>query len=299
MRFFLANNAEALRGLDLDATVEAEFGDDCVEGRLATLAHHGPRSDNPAPCVWEGEIPDGIERVGISHVDLDTIGGARRLLGSSPSPNSTDELFWHVAARVDVEGPHRLEEILRWAHSRVQFDCARDDAVHRIRNALFAYWAFSKENRVFPPRDGSVMDVTEEVMAHIKAVQAILDGDKGLLDAGKELRFREASLNADSLVRVVSTHSGLRIAVREAEEFVNHLYRTVDGVVCDGVVALNTKFKSITLSWSEGQEDACKIMQAIFGPKAGGHAGIAGDPRDKEARREDLEVVVRHLQEGC
>lgn len=319
MKVYIANNPEALQGLGLDATVEAEFGADCVKGRLTTLAHHGPRSGNPAPCVWKEEIPEGIESVGISHVDLDTVGGVMRLLGDSPSPDSTDELFWQAAARMDVEGPHRLEEILRWARSRVPFDCgavelygevddvgqadgildcARDDVVHWIRDALYAYWAYSKEHRVFPPRDGSVDDVTDKVMEHVAAVRRILGGDKRLLDAGKEFRFRETSLNADSLIRVVPTHSGLRIAVREAEEFTNHLYRTVDGVVCDGVVALNTKFKSITLSWSEGQGDACKIMQAVFGPKAGGHAGIAGDPRDKEARQEDLEVVVRHLQEG-
>ena len=35
------------------ATVEAEYGDICVEGKDVTLAHHGPRSGNPAPCNTE------------------------------------------------------------------------------------------------------------------------------------------------------------------------------------------------------------------------------------------------------
>lgn len=35
----------------VDATVEAEYGDDVVEGEILTLAHHGSRSNNPAPCT--------------------------------------------------------------------------------------------------------------------------------------------------------------------------------------------------------------------------------------------------------
>jgi hypothetical protein len=52
-------------------------------------------------------------------------------------------------------------------------------------------------------------------------------------------------------------------------------------VVCEAVIAFNTKSGSITLSFAEETDprNACELMQAVFGPEAGGHKGIAGSPR--------------------
>lgn len=74
-QIFLAPTAEQARDLDPDITVEAEYGDDCVEGKEITLAHHGSRSDNPAPCNTEVEP---LERgtIVLSHIDLDAVGGS-------------------------------------------------------------------------------------------------------------------------------------------------------------------------------------------------------------------------------
>ena len=42
--FFLANKPSSLRAIgekiNLAVTVEAEYGDECVEGSIITLAHH-------------------------------------------------------------------------------------------------------------------------------------------------------------------------------------------------------------------------------------------------------------------
>lgn len=79
------NLATALEG-KTSATVEAEYGDLVVEGSVLTLAHHGPRSGNSCPCLVENR-PQGeqsIEVVGLSHMDLDTIGGCAALLGLKP-----------------------------------------------------------------------------------------------------------------------------------------------------------------------------------------------------------------------
>jgi hypothetical protein len=182
---------------------------------------------------------------------------------------------------VDVCGPHKLGTA-----KASRLDVQR----------LYAYWAFSKGCRVFPPRDGSVEDVTDKVLDHIKVVQDILDDNPELLAKGREFKETEEGLNQDSLVRIERV-GDLRIAVRKADGFVNHLYTTVIGEECEGVLALNEKFKSVTLSWSEeGQGDACRTMQAAFGPEAGGHKGIAGSPRGQEMSWDDLERVILTLK---
>ena len=75
-------------------TVEAEYGATVVEGSVYTAAHHQPAGSKyagdhvvaggrPSPCVDKG-IPLFFQEipwfVGISHVDLDTIGGVLRAL---------------------------------------------------------------------------------------------------------------------------------------------------------------------------------------------------------------------------
>lgn len=49
-RVILAPSYDIAKSINAEATVEAEYGDECLEGTMATLAHHGPRANNPAPC---------------------------------------------------------------------------------------------------------------------------------------------------------------------------------------------------------------------------------------------------------
>lgn len=280
-----SSDADALKAAEPTTTVEAEYGDTVVKGSILTLAHHGSRSDNPAPCVTPIDEMKGGSRIGISHVDLDTLGGIAKVIGHKVNDH-IDEFssFWILAAFVDVNGPHRL----------VDFGASDEDL-----DRLYAYWAFSQAHRVMIPRDKAVHDVTSEVFDHLAALETILTAEypdeyEKLIDAGRAFRKHEEVLNRDSLKEVVAATFG-DIAVRSSDNFTNHLYTTIDNKVCEAVLAFNEKFKSITLSFSGDQGNACEVMQRAFGPDAGGHAGIAGTPRGKEFTFDDTSKVLTAL----
>lgn len=271
------NLAAALTG-KISATVEAEYGNRCVEGSIMTLAHHGPRSGNPAPCLHEhvqgeGHVP---EIIGLSHVDLDTLGGVMALLGAKPD---ADE-FWQLAAFVDVNGPHRLPE-----------SGAGDGTIRQ----LYAFWAWSEKNRIFPPRDGSVAEIRDEVMEAISAITLILKDDDEFLVAGDVFRRNEEELNKSSFVEMVEG-----VIVRVGNSFTNHLYVTPEGEAGRAVVALRTDFRSCTVSLAEPIPGvSCReAVQSVWTERdekgnflAGGHDGIAGSPRGRVCGLDDLTAL--------
>lgn len=134
MKIFCSSNpknlAAKLAEYQLYATVEAEYGDDVVAGSTPalTLAHHGSRKENPNPCLRDN-IPGGflnmstrpndpahdlfvpIEAIGLSHIDLDALGGTAALMGKKPAHES----FWRLAAHIDSNGPHRAADFPLWA----------------------------------------------------------------------------------------------------------------------------------------------------------------------------------------
>ena len=152
------------------ATVEAEYGDICVEGTEITLAHHGSRWANPAPCAHKNEKID-IEVIGLSHFDLDSLGGVAALLGIKP----IDPIFWNLAAFIDVNGVHKLKN---WEDhiSKTVWPSKVKATVEK----LYSWYAWSKNNRKYPPRDGSVEDVTKFVMSAIDIITKICGKDKDL-----------------------------------------------------------------------------------------------------------------------
>lgn len=254
MNVFIANNPEALA--DLDWTVEAEFGARIAEGTTGTLAHHGSRSQNPCPCLADN-IP-GDHRwitVGISHVDLDTVGGILAVAGDKPEFPG----FWEAAAEVDVKGAHKLPSI------------TQDPAV---LDRLNAYWAFSECHRIFTPRGIDRSNVTTAVLEHCEAVIDILRGDAAHLEAGRLWAKTKELLDAESFVDEASG-----VILRKSVSFVNHLYRDA---AC--VVAFNPDKKTVTVSLAEPITGlSCRqVVQDLWGPDAGGHDGIAGSPRGKE-----------------
>jgi len=274
MKFIVSNNADALANalaaFGRTATVEAEFGDVCVPGSLVTLAHHGSRAANPAPCAAPNGIGEGVEAVGLSHLDLDALGGCLALLGRKPEADA----FWALAAFVDVRGPHRLAE-----SGASEADLAR----------LHAFWAWSAENRVFPPRDGGALDITEAVEAAAAALAAILGGDADLLAAGAAFKEAGEALNAASLVEIVGG-----VLLRQHEGFVNHLYTSPAGEVAKAVVGFNPATGSVTVSFADAPPagGAVGIVQKLWGPLAGGHAGIAGSPRGEHLTLDDARAAV-------
>lgn len=284
----IAPTLELAKEISADLTVEAEYGEAVVEGRRYTAAHHGPRADRPAPCI-DPEIPEARDGdvVLISHIDLDTLGGIGRFLGH-PACAPKHAGFWHLAAFVDVNGPHKLalaDDVIRPAQS-----------VREVSD-LHAYWAWAAENR--SPRYTEVTDVTEEVRKHLHLLLDIFgEPETGSLHTAGE-RFRQAAqdLNENSFCERREVGGGL--ILRVSPQFVNHLYNSPDGEMATAVAAFNTRTGAITLSFAEKDDprQAAEVMQAAFGEKAGGHAGIAGSPRGERQTLADLLKLADSLEE--
>jgi hypothetical protein len=265
------NLAAAIAGKK-SATVEAEYGAVTVPGSLATLAHHGANSGNPAPCSQPNSIACDLDVVGVSHLDLDTVGGIWALMGNKPEMPG----FWALAEYVDLNGAHKLS--LSGASEQ---DVAR----------LYAWWAWNESHKTFPPRDGSCLDCTAAVTQALCALESILRDDTEMLAAGEAFRAAEARLESESFVAREGD-----VLVRSSENFTNHLY-THDGSPASAVVGYSQKFKSITVSFASPRDcdNACAFVQALWGPLAGGHKGIAGSPRGTEYTLDDAREVARKL----
>lgn len=341
MKILMSSSADALAAAlapyTRTATVEAEYGDRVVEGTVVTLAHHGPRKSEPCPCSDEAEERlrrrffwgPHVEAIGLSHLDLDALGGVAALIGKRPS----DRYFWRAAELVDVRGPHRLDAILRevrgWAYSCagayyhaecegmgiVPDDASETESASRsaarveehVRRSLQAWWAWSRDHRVVAPRDG-VADVTVQVMEALGVLRDLLDvygsmasdeykaraaRRKALLAAGDRLAADDAAIDAHSWVRAEGA-----VAVRVSDQFVNMLYNRA-GKEYRAVAAFNTATGAVTLSLAEPVAGvSCRsIVQALWGPEAGGHDGIAGSPRGRVMTRDDLDQAARAISE--
>lgn len=278
------NLEKALAQFENTGTVEAEYGDRVVEGSLVTLAHHGPRKKNPCPCLQENcdfEQAEALEAIGLSHIDLDALGGVMALLGQKPSAPD----FWDVAAYVDVHGPHKL---VNWRPEESAYDDAKNQLAWR---QLHAFWAWSEKNRIYAPRDGSVEDVTEKVKVAFESIREILAGDPEMLKAGQEFADAERMLNNTSWVGQIGP-----VIVRRSESFVNHLYTDPIAQPQKAVTALNPKTGAVTISLAEPCGISCReFVQKLWGPEAGGHDGIAGSPRNWQMTEADLYQAAHAL----
>ncbi len=273
MKVLLCNNASALRDalnkFSKTATVEAEYGDDVVSGSVETLAHHGPRSGAPCPCLHENQgLTLVLEAIGISHVDLDTLGGILALTGKKPNAPT----FWDLAAFVDINGAHKLGVA---------------DTTNRDLRRIYAWWAWEERHPRHPEQDGSVSEVTDWVEGALHTLHQILDGRNQRLVSCAVWKATQDKLNAESFLDFYND-----VIVRVAPTFVNHLYVTPEGYAVDGVpktyvakaiVGINPRTGEITISLADPIEGvSChEIVQECWGSEAGGHDGIAGSPRDR------------------
>ena len=259
--------------LDAVVTVEAEYGSFVWEGRVYTAAHHqaaGPYAGRhliaggrPSPCN-DDQIPV-VERgvVGVSHVDLDTFGGVLRTDAAARarlfSPDT--QPFWDLAEGVDTRGPHRLRML------------TEDEALQR---RLRGFWAWSKGQPRLP-RD-TVVDLRAAVAEAGQVLEHLFADAADLLEAGDQLRDEEDAFNRASFVHAFG---GVIVRHIEGNAFANHLYTTPSGNVMEGVVSWNRTTGAVTVSLADAVPGvSCReIVQALWGPEAGGHAGIAGSPR--------------------
>jgi len=181
------------------------------------------------------------------------------------------ESFWELAAFVDVHGAHKLQE------ANVS---AKD-----VRR-LYAFWAWSQNNRVTAPRDGVVEEITMKVAEAFKVVSRIMMDDEKFLAEGDKYRAGEEDLNKSSFVKMVG-----KVIVRKSGKFTNHLYLTPDGLFAPVVVAMNTTTGAINISFADPIPGlSCKdLVQYFWGDKAGGRDTIAGSPRGETMTDADLE----------
>ena len=281
-----AQAEEYTRNHDVDATVEAEYGDLCIEGSLVTLAHHGSRSHNPAPCNTE-HVPKLEEgRILVSHVDLDALGGILDIMGVKPE----DKAFWQGAELIDVNGLHHIHELSQQVQDKL--------------NAFYAWKDARPHNR-----HTEITDVTESIIAGYKALNEILDQTHPYHQKALE-KGTAWEKNASSMVEAKLVKESPYVRCFETDGvFCSAAYYSPNlGQIIPATVVLNTKYRSITVAFADGgkTENAMQIVQSLWGPQAGGRAGIAGSPRNWDISPEDLtaewekccEMVEEKMREG-
>ncbi|WP_268626956.1 hypothetical protein [Paenibacillus alvei] len=270
----LANKWEIAQTLKPHVTVEAEYGDNVLEGSVLTLAHHSGRwANNPAPCNTHVHIdlPDDALIV-ISHIDLDTVGGIAAVLGCKVD----DKDFWAAAEYVDINGPHygyKLPEQLP---------------------KLQAYWAWNYNQ----PKISWVQartDVTKEILTHIKAITRILNGDSELIEAGQKWA---AETTAKVEGCLIEENEYVRVFASD-DVFCGAAYHSPQQErVVPVIVSYNTKFGSVTVSMEDGGKkcSAKGIVQNLWGEEAGGHDGIAGSPRGTRMSLSEFYRAVKYAR---
>lgn len=277
-RVILAPSYDIAKNIKAEATVEAEYGDECLEGTMVTLTHHGPRSNNPAPCNTPDvpELPP-FATVIVSHIDLDTLGGIYALQGRKPE----DYRFWEAAEMIDVKGAHHIHELDK-----------------DIQDKLNAYYAYNDGQ----PRQRytEAIDVTKQIDDTYNVVNAIVDindpeHDK-LITAGKEWAQTREKEVEDQLVY---ENKDVRVFDTNGIFCAASYFSPNQNTICPATVTYNEKFKSITLAFEDGgkQLNAKEIVQELWGPEAGGREGIAGSPRNVEMTKNDLAKLVNELTE--
>lgn len=277
-RVILAPSYDIAKNIKAEATVEAEYGDECLEGTMVTLAHHGPRSNNPAPCNTPDvpELPP-FATVVVSHIDLDTLGGIYALQGRKPE----DYRFWEAAEMIDVKGAHHIHELDK-----------------DIQDKLNAYYAYNDGQPT--QRYTEAIDVTKQIDDTYNVVNAIVDindpeHDK-LITAGKEWAQTREKEVEDQLVY---ENKDVRVFDTNGIFCAASYFSPNQNTICPATVTYNEKFKSITLAFEDGgkQLNAKEIVQELWGPEAGGREGIAGSPRNVEMTKNDLAKLVNELTE--
>ena len=278
-------------------TVEAEYGSTVVEGAVYTAAHHQPAGSKyagdhvveggrPSPCV-DKNIPtlpeEGDWLIGISHVDLDTVGGVLRALPAAAdifAPEHDD--FWGLAAFLDVRGAHKV---------------ATAKASEKNIQRIYAWMAYSKSIPRLPLN--VLTDATELVLGCLPVLRALLADDAGLLQAGRDFRGKERELNEQSFEYMTDDNVIVRTTPGERDS-VNLLYAAPDGDLGVAIVAYNKHVGTITVSLESPIPGvSCRdVVQGLWGPLAGGHPGIAGSPRGQVMTESDVEDCVAAIEDA-
>jgi len=282
-------------------TVEAEYGDEVVEGDLLTLAHHGSRAGRPAPCLYAGETFAGLSlAIGVSHIDLDTLGGIAHVLGRDHVLGRYYEHievvagalmpfadFWRVAAYVDVHGLHKIAEAPGFGV--------------RVEEQLQAWYAWSADNSC-PRGTGAVteyvttaLSILEEILT--ESTEPVVYGHYDAPDTVFDPPHRQAGRDWLAARRAMADAAFIgedeRVRTYIGPGFYSWDYQrnTI------AIVTLNDCTHAITIAVEDGGKafDAARLLQDMFGSEAGGRPGMAGTPRGGRYTREDLSRVVARV----
>lgn len=269
-KVLIAPTWELAKDIDADVTVEAEYGANVKKGKKATYAHHtGEYKGKPAVSTIKPP-PLGTGTILVSHLDLDTIITCLDLLGKG---GMISDQFRKISGFIE---PHRLKDL--------------EGITEEDEDKIHAWWSHEQNSK----RYNDVQDVTIDIIKAGEELSKIMKHDPESIAKGKQLKNDTGKLEKESFVTVSGD-----IIERKADNFVNHLYRH-DNKVYKGVAALNTKYGSVTISLERPISGvSCReIVQALWGPEAGGHDGIAGSPRGKAMTEKNLKEAAIALDEA-
>lgn len=277
VKILLAPTYELAQDYDdnVAATVEAEYGQECINGELYTLAHHGPRSHNPAPCNSEIGHPINDGTILVSHIDLDTIGGCLAVMGEKID----DKEFWEGAEYIDVHGAHHIHELSQ-----------------EVQDKLNAFYEWN--NAQGRSRYTEVTDVTDKVQSAKNQLDKILDErhpeHDNVIAKGREWCQKQIEIVESKLI---SENEHVRAFVTDGAFCAASYYSPSDKAVKDATVTMNEKTNTLTLAFEDGGKkiNAQQIVQELWGSEAGGRAGIAGSPRNWDKRGDALKAEMKKL----
>ena len=275
VKVLYTQNAELAKNVNADVTIEAEYGDVCVEGKILTLAHHGSRSNNPAPCQLENQELS-CDTILVSHLDLDTLGGIMAVLGIKKGLQS----FWDDVAYIDVNGTHHMYKI-----------------PIKHQDLINAYYCIADQIGRLPLAREEVLDVTETVKKFLEELNKLFTNEEyrnEMIEKGREWAENKTKQVENCLVKETPR---IRCFVTDGVLCGASYYSPQFDTVCDATISMNTKFGSITLAFEDGgkEHNAVEIVQSLWGTEAGGRAGIAGSPRGWNKTKEELEIEFNKL----
>jgi hypothetical protein len=299
-QIIMSSDPAGLKSSNPHITVEAEYGSTVVEGSLLTLAHHAPQyRSNPPPCCVENQQIDCDSTiiVGISHIDLDTVGGVMAALGCKPPAKE----FWDLAGYADLNGPHVARKHPLWDKWGAEIE---------------TFWAWQEEHA--PRSIAASVDVTIEMIDAMLVILAVIPrGGWQMLSP----RYAAFAAHTEPLtlerrrIKLLYKRSQWKkghdeaaaksfVAIqgdcilRQGEKFLNAYYDH-ENKTYSAISAIDIELGKITLSFyndeAAGELDAAEIMKMIFGPEAGGHKLIAGSPRNKAYTMTDAQRVCETL----
>lgn len=281
----VANNLrQQLLDFPATATVNAEYGNDILEGNVRTLA-------SPACHCLNNNIE--ANAIGIATLSLDTLGGILAILGEkSPKigdPRIRQDLFWDLVAFVSKRGHHRMSDWVSDTRRKLGGP-AYDD----IANTADAFWAMDAVlDKGSLPSSSDVLDITEFVGKLRDTLYAVFNGDKDLFAAGRTYRDEQFAINQASFKGVIDG----KVIVRAYELYVNNLYRAPNGLLVNRIVGFNTLSGviTITLEHPEPGVNLAEFASKQWQSTICGYECIVCSPKDVRHTMQNALKIARQL----